>query len=308
MIEAQYQDAVRLEVANLYEAYLGALLARESIRFSGAAVTGLDRVLETIRDRKEEKIATRADVDSVRIQRELAAASLFDAEQTYRSTKVRLGALLGIPAPQAERIELRGSLKVEAPTPPLGGELVSLALSCRPDLQAYRLGVRRSQADVKLALANRFADVYVLYQPYTFQDNSPFGARSATSWAAGVTVPLPLYNRNQGNIPRPGQRRPVEGRAGRAGAPGRRRGGPGREGISDRAGERRTDGAGHPARGRPRPAHRLCPLRAGERDILFYLYALRDYNDFVRQYLTDWLRFRRSMLRLNTVVGQRLLP
>jgi len=48
--------------------------------------------------------------------------------------------------------------------------------------------------------------------------------------------------------------------------------------------------------------------RSGEKDVLFYLAAVRDYNVFVREYLTDWLRFRRSMLRLNTVVGQRILP
>ena len=52
------------------------------------------------------------------------------------------------------------------------------------------------------ALANRYQDAYLLYQPYTFQNNAPFGKKSATSWALGVTVPLPVYNRNQGNIER----------------------------------------------------------------------------------------------------------
>ena len=42
----------------------------------------------------------------------------------------------------------------------------------------------------------------MLYQPYTFQDNSPSGTKSPTSWALGVTVPLPIYNRNQGGIVR----------------------------------------------------------------------------------------------------------
>ena len=46
------------------------------------------------------------------------------------------------------------------------------------------------------------SDVYTLYQPYTFQDNSPNGVKGATSWALGVTVPLPIYNRNQGGTER----------------------------------------------------------------------------------------------------------
>ena len=42
----------------------------------------------------------------------------------------------------------------------------------------------------------------MLYQPYTYQNNAPYGKQSGTSWALGITVPLPVYNRNQGNIER----------------------------------------------------------------------------------------------------------
>ena len=47
-----------------------------------------------------------------------------------------------------------------------------------------------------------FQDAYLLYQPYTYQNNAPFGKQSGASWALGITVPLPVYNRNQGNIER----------------------------------------------------------------------------------------------------------
>ena len=43
---------------------------------------------------------------------------------------------------------------------------------------SLRLGVHRAEADVKLARANAYSDVYVLWQPYTFQDNSPYGLKS----------------------------------------------------------------------------------------------------------------------------------
>ena len=52
-----------------------------------------------------------------------------------------------------------------------------MGLSSRPDLNANRLGLTRAHADVKLARANRFSDVYLLYQPYTLQNNSPFGLK-----------------------------------------------------------------------------------------------------------------------------------
>ncbi|HEY7155956.1 MAG TPA: TolC family protein [Gemmataceae bacterium] len=309
VVEAQYQDAVRVEIANLYEAYLGALLARESIRFSQAALKGLDQVLEIVRQQQKEKIATQSDVDSVLIQRELAAASVVDAEKTYESTKLRLGALLNLPPAEAECLELRGSFKVEAPPPPLGDELVKLALQSRPDVQAFRLGVSLSQASVRLAKANRLPDIYVLFQPYTFQDNSYMGKQSATSWAAGVTVPLPVYNRNQGNIERSQinvKQSIIETQAQEVRAVTEVKQAE-KEYLIARSNVERLEKTIRPAADRVLNTARTR-WRSGEQSVLFYLAAVRDYNLFVRQYLTDWLRFRRSMLRLNTVVGQRILP
>jgi hypothetical protein len=45
----------------------------------------------------------------------------------------------------------------------------------------------------------------------------------------------------------------------------------------------------------------------GERTISDYCNAERDYNDIVRQYYDSLIRHRRSMIRLNTAVGQRIL-
>lgn len=309
VIEAQFQDAVRLEIANLYESYVGVLLAREAVRFSQAALAGLDQVLATIREQQAGKIATLADVDSVLIQREFAASSLVDSERTYQSAKVRLGALLAIQVSQAERIELRGSLKVNSPIPPLGTDLTNLALEYRPDLRAFRLGVARSQADAQLALANRLADVYVLFQPFTLQNNSPIGKQSPVSFAAGVTVPAPIYNRNQGNIQRSRiniqqSQLELESQQLRVIAEVRQAE---NEYLAARAAIDRMERTIRPAADRVLNAARVR-WRSGEKDVLFYLAAVRDYNVFVRQYLTDVLRFRRAMLRLNTVAGQRILP
>ena len=99
-------------------------------------------------------------------------------------------------------MQIRGSIRDIYPPPPPIDELIRTALDCRPDVVAYRLAIQRAEAEVRLAEANRMSDVYLLYQPYTFQNNAPFNRQSATSWALGVTVPLPLYNRNQGNIQR----------------------------------------------------------------------------------------------------------
>ncbi len=49
-------------------------------------------------------------------------------------------------------------------------------------------------------------------------------------------------------------------------------------------------------------------FKAGTESVLTYLGAQKDYNDVVRQYLETAVRHRRSGLRLNTALGQRIVP
>src|SRR5262249_20825702 len=119
-----------------------------------------------------------------------------------RKAKLTLGALMNLSGAEARSIEPRGTIRDTAPAPPGLEELTKIALEYRPDVISFRLGVARAQADVRLARANALSDIYVLWQPFPCQDNSPYGLRSQYSWALGVTVPVPIYNRNQGGIER----------------------------------------------------------------------------------------------------------
>ena len=188
-------------------------------------------------------------------------------------------------------------------------ELIRIAAAVRPDLVAFRLGVGRAEADVRLARANRFGDVYVLYQPYTFQNLQPFGEKSATSWALGATVPVPISNRNQGGIERARlnvdqsrlelmvRERLVASEVVQAA----------NEYATSRAVVRELERDGLSA-GRRMRDDALQLFRGGELDALGYSKVQRDYNELARQYRDAVLRHRRSMLSLNTAVGLRLLP
>ncbi len=87
---------------------------------------------------------------------------------------------------------------------PCTEELIRLALQNRPDLAAYRLGVERARADVRLARAEAIDNVFLFYTPYTATDYSPLNRQSAIGWGLGVLMPLPLFSRNQGGIERAG--------------------------------------------------------------------------------------------------------
>ncbi|WP_422929776.1 TolC family protein [Singulisphaera sp. PoT] len=309
VLQAQYQDAVRIQIDNLYTAYSDVLGARETIRFASAAREGLRVLLDRTQRMQAKGSRTPAEVSRIEALYEAAEVEVMDAEETLRGTKRNLGTLLNIPGPEAEVLHVRGSIHDTASEPPPADELIRLAMASRPDVNAFRLGISRAEAEVKLAVANRLSDVYVLWQPYTFQNNAPFNQKSATSWALGVTVPLPIYNRNQGNIQRArfnvSQSQVELAEREQEVANDVRRSE--REYVLTRAAVKRIESKLIPAASRVREdAYRL--FIQGEEEAIVYLNAQREYNEASRQYRDMLLRHRRSMLRLNTAIGMRLLP
>ena len=307
--EAQFQDAVRLQIDALGSAFVDVLAAAESLRYARASVAGLDELLAVTTRSQARGNASRDDVDRIEIQRDSAAIGAADAEEALRRARRALALMLNLPPGRHEGLTVRGSVRDDAPPPPPTPELVRLALAYRPDLNAYRLGVRRAEADVTLARANRFQDVYLQYQPYTFQNNTPFDAKSAHSWALGVAVPLPIANRNQGNIRRAelnvGQTQvelaaleqrvvaEVEQAA--------------RDYAATRAVVDRLERNLLPRSARVRDnTQRL--LGRGGAEVVAFLNARREYNDLVREYFDFVVRHRRQMLALDTAVGLRILP
>lgn len=309
VVEAQYQDAVRVEMQNVYTAYVDVLSARQIARYAKASVEGFDRLIRATQLLYERDITSRADVSQVKSQQEIATVGLLDAEENLKRAKRTLGVLLNIPPDQAEAVEFDGTIEDRGPEPPPVEELVQMALSCRPDVVSYRLGVKAAEAGLGLAMANRFQDAYVLYQPYTFQDNTPFNTKSAHSWALGLTVPMPVYNRNQGNIERAriniqqsrielaNIERRVQTEVVQAA----------REYAVTRDIVRRIRTEIIPASEQSKN-DRFILFQNSEANVVTYLEAQRVHNDNVKAYLDTAVRHRRSMLNLNTVVGSRLLP
>jgi cobalt-zinc-cadmium efflux system outer membrane protein len=308
VLEAQFQDAVRLEIDNLYTAWVDVLAARETVRYARASVLGLTEVLKKTQAQLQQQTVTEADVARVQNQRDAAELGLVDAQDLLKDALRTLGGLLAVPPRPSENLALRGSILDTAEPPAPLESLVETALAGRPDLVSYRLGIARAEADVKLAKAMRFSDVYLLYQPYTAY-TPPAGFSTVNSWALGATVPLPVYNRNQGNIERAkiNVDQVKTELASREALAQREVYKAHHEYTLTRAAVARVERELLPSARRVR-ATTLRQFELGEIDAIAYLNAERDYNDFVRQYRETVIRHRRSMLRLNTAVGQRILP
>lgn len=309
VIEAQYQDAVRLEINSLYTLFVDVLAARQTLRYAQASVIGLEELLRATSRLKEMAAGTSPEVRRIRGQLEMARIGVEESEELLRRSRRALAVILNLPADEAERLEVRGMIEDRGPDPPSDSELMEAALKHRPDVVSFELGVRLAEANHKLMRANRYSDAYLLYQPYTYQNNAPFGKQSATSWALGLTVPLPIYNRNQGNIERArlnitqsqidlaGLQRQVAAE------------------VQQALGEYRTSGRTARAihdvlvpEARRAAADKFQLFMSGEVDVTAFLDTQRAYNDVVKQYLDTAIRHRRSMLTLNTAVGRRIMP
>jgi outer membrane protein, heavy metal efflux system len=309
VLEALYQDAVRERIDDVFGAFVTALAARQTVRYAQQSVDGLEKLSDQTERLYSKGGVSRGDFNRVKIQLQTTRLGLVDAQASYRKAKLDLGGLMNLSLDEINRLELRGTISDVAPPPPPVEDLRRIAASDRPDVVSLRLGVERAEADVRLARANAFSDVYVLWQPYTFQDNSPYGLKSQTSWALGVTVPLPIYNRNQGGIQRArlnvtqskielaDLERQTQIEVEQAF----------QEYLVSRQLVKEFDDRVLPeARQNRTEALRL--LVEGDKSIPDFIIAQRDYNQIVKQYLDTAVRHRRSMLSLNTVVGRRVMP
>ncbi|ODT97817.1 MAG: hypothetical protein ABS79_06895 [Planctomycetes bacterium SCN 63-9] len=309
VIEAQYQNAVRLEINNLSMLYIDVLAARQTLRYAVASVAGLEELLRATQRLRDIAEGSAPAVRQIRSQVEFARIGVEEAEANVLRAKRSLATVLNYSPEEAERLEVSGGIEDRAPTPPPTPELIQMALNSRPDVVSYRLGIQLAEANHRREIANRYSDAYLLYQPYTFQDNSPFGKKSATSWALGLTVPLPVYNRNQGNIER--ARLNITQSQLDLASVERLAVNEVQQAVSDYTISRNTMRRIRETlipEAKQTVADRFKLFESGELDVTAFLEAQRAYNDTVKQYLDTAIRHRRSMLMLNTAVGRRILP
>jgi len=316
-LEAQFQDVVRRQIDNVNKAFVGLQSARIDLLAAEAAVRRAEALLAEETGEAAELPAS--DVAGRRkaanLLRELGFAlekarlTALDAREAFEDAQETLGILLGVPAEGTKDLVPRGGLRPIAPAPPPLDEMVRLAAGCRPDVRAIRLGVDRARAEVNLQRANRIDDVYLFYDPITIQDNSPTHQPNAQSWAVGLTFSLPVFNRNQGNIARAQSnvaqtRTELESVERRVASEVR---------LADReyhyakrALERIEEVLLPQAEARLREARK--DFDAGAIDIDDLQEHLEEAAAVAQNHREALVRYRRSMLDVNTAVGMRILP
>lgn len=308
-IEAQYQDAVRRQVGSLYRAFVDLQVARLNATAAEVAFKEQESIIDAADKHVAGRLKPLDNVERLTIELDQLRTNLDEAHSALDDAKEALALLLNLPPENASTLATRGRLRVPAPSVAPLEELTRIALCTRPDVIASRRGLGRAHSELTLARVNRFDDIFVFYDPITYQDNHPSRLPSSHSWGIGVTIPLPIFNRNQGNI-------------------ARAHGNISQTQIELTAIERRVVSEVRLAdrefrnslNALPRIENSVLPrarkaridaardFAAGKSGVDDYIDHLNDEADASKQYRDALVRYRRSMLDLNTTVGLRILP
>ena len=189
----------RLELA-VRRAYLQLALAQADAEVARTSLEEIDRVLTVSRERVSVGEAARSEVSRLQVERLRFAEDAFSADLALKNARAALLTLLGA-TNLTQAIQATDSLSGASTS---GTVLVSTAPNAvsqapaqgdrRPDLLAAREELRRAETETRLQRALRSPNV-TLGGGY----KRDFGTNAVVF---GVTVPLPLWNKNQGGIAR----------------------------------------------------------------------------------------------------------
>ena len=189
--EYHLSDIVRQRTLEVKNAFYHILLAQEHLRLARDNAERFRDILRINTLRFNKGDISEAELMKVRLQELdfqndviLATVELQGAERDLKSLLV---------IDPSKPVEIVGELKYQ----PLEIDLDSLkekALETRPDLRERGSEVKRAESDIRLARSMRFPDVSVGVEYDTV------GPDYHGLIGAGMSLPLPIFNRNQGEI------------------------------------------------------------------------------------------------------------
>ena len=190
--ESQLDDAQRRLKLQVQESYSQVLLAQADLQSARELLADYDRILGINKARFEKGEISGGDFRRVEIERFRFLDDVLTLENNLRNAKVSLLATIGYPTVYQD-FETAGSLEA-LPIKPSLEQLTADALRYRPDIAAQRFRISQAKNEQSLEKANVVPDI----SPYLGYKRD-FGLNTL---AFGIRVPLPVFNRNQGEVAR----------------------------------------------------------------------------------------------------------
>ncbi len=190
--ESQFDDTQRLLKLRVEQAYSEVLLAQADLESARSLLADYDRILAIQRARFDKGGISGGDLRRIEIERFRFLDDVLTSENNVRNAKAALLATIGYPNVYKD-FKTEGALEAN-PVEQSIEQLTEDALRYRPDMAAERFRVSQAQNEFSLQKANAVPNV-VPFAGY----KRDFGLNTL---AFGIQIPLPVFNRNQGEVAR----------------------------------------------------------------------------------------------------------
>ncbi|HEV3345987.1 MAG TPA: TolC family protein [Methylomirabilota bacterium] len=188
----EFEDVRRQVVFQVKKAFTDALVARQELGLVEENVRSLDDLERIQRFRAERGDISELELLRVEVQRFALDRDAADARQALRMARIALRAATD-PTQVPEDFEVVGAL-ADRDVAPAAVDLYRRALDRRPDLRAAEAARAKARADVGLARANAWWDVTPQVEYQRIGPDNTIGF--------GISVPIKIFDRNQGEIAR----------------------------------------------------------------------------------------------------------
>jgi len=188
----ELDDVRRQIIFQVKKSFTDALAGRESVALAEQNLQALDDLERIQRFRAERGDISELELLRIQVQRFAFERDAADARQALRAAKIALRATVG-PDRIAEDFDLVGDLAFKDAAPSQS-DLYRRALANRPDLRAAEAAREKAGADTRLARANAWWDVTPQVEYQRIGPDNTIGF--------GISVPIRIFDRNQGEIAR----------------------------------------------------------------------------------------------------------
>ncbi|MBH3428962.1 TolC family protein [Pseudomonas alkylphenolica] len=181
------RNALRAEVIGAYQA---AVQAQEGLQLARQSLDLSERALRVVQGRVKAGSASPVEATRAQVQLSEVRLELGRAEQALTVTYQQLAAATGAPTATFSRVDGVGS---EDPDLPSRTQLMQ-RLEQTPDMRLARVQIDQREAALDLARTQRIPDLTVsVGSQYSETERERVNV-------VGVSLPIPLFDRNQGNV------------------------------------------------------------------------------------------------------------
>ena len=191
---SSHEDLQRTLEFTLRTAFVNTLEAKAVLELAKADLEYYDKIIEISRARLKDGDLAEIDFERIELLRVQYEVEIETAQVNLRTAKIQLEQLLNDRTP-VEQFDVQGSFDFQDALKPLD-EIRQTALDARPDLRAALESVRQAETNHKLAEANGSTDpTFSGWYTYNSSNNN---VNATQTLGASVTIPLRIFDRNQG--------------------------------------------------------------------------------------------------------------